>query len=170
MQYLGKDTISQLLKTLGVKNRIILFSHDNTTISQAYSSFNKDFDNSFIGLKIDQIINFDWKKEITDSNKIEGTGQLNELLLLNLKKNEAHFVIEKFDKYTMVTITMYPENRLEIQIPRILQLLTFLKTYYTDNSILPSTVMGNTISLEVNNIYNELLDYMENQQPNQDTY
>lgn len=162
---LNVDIMPEVLNSLKVNNRIVLVSKDMQIVSNTFTNV-KTLQNGILCLKGELLANVIGRKTLNKAISNEHKSycieqELRHPVFADLSDKEALLEITNMREYSILTITLYPENRLIRQLPRILEIISMFKEQYEDNPKIPEALFGTIISLEVNSIYNDLKAYLQ---------
>lgn len=162
--YVGIDFVPELMDSVRVQNRIVIVSSDKETINRAFTSL-EDVELNLKGLRNIELTNVISKKvldflTVEEDSYYEYSGELAEDFLPELEDRKVHFSIRN-GKRLVITITFYPDNVLEENKDRMLQLIRGLNRHFDKHPETVKSILGLAYSLELKSIVNELLPYID---------
>lgn len=158
-KFLRQDIIPSLIEALSTKNRIVLLAKKDNVIAHAFSSIGVGSLNpgKWVGLKLSDFVGHQLPiSENISHQKIE----LSQAFIPVYLRGDADFSLECNGAYKIVTISIFPEHNFSEKMPRILTLISSLKSQFDDNPSLSQTVLGAWVYNEVNELYDELEEFI----------
>ena len=155
------EVLPKILDGLSRSNTLIILSRDGKTIHQSFSSVNRLIFNptELSGKELSQMFSQDVIDRIFLNNKLEEMVNLNYDLIPISFHGKCNLIVERLPNQYYLEIQLEQENRFELQLPRIMSLLSCIQTQLQDNPQLMSTILGRSILLETESILNEMKKY-----------
>lgn len=168
--FVGMEFVPELMDSIRVKNRIVIVSSDKLTINRAFANI-EDLDLNVKGLDRQPLAWVVSQKVLTflmaeEGSYYEYTGELSHAVFPTLENRKAHFSVRN-GKHIVVTITLYPDNVIEENKDRMLQLIRGLNQHFQTHPETVKSILGLAYSLELKNIVEQLLPYINSKFPPQ---
>lgn len=168
--YVGMEFIPELMDSIKVNNRIVLVSSDKLTINRGFANI-EDLNVNIKGL-INQPVSWVISQRVLtfliaeEGSYYEYTGELSAAVFPTLENRKAHFSV-KNGKHLIVTITLYPDNVIEENKDRLLQLVRGLNQHFENHPEAVKSLHGLAYSLELKSLADQLLPYINKKFPPQ---
>lgn len=160
-KYIGGHLMPKILDLLDKKNRIVLLSKDKEMVSHYFDTINggiqQDF--NFVGQNLNVFFETDKLYELKEDESLKFNANLKHKLIPLQLKGNAEFELTLIQDYLIVTIDTSHEERLRSQMPRILCLLSCVKSQYEDNPHLADSILGKTVITELDIIFSEYKEF-----------
>ena len=156
-KYMNSELIPKVLDLLTKRNRMVLLSKNQTTISHYYDTVSSGIDQgkSLIGQNINAFINPAQLQLLSELNSVSYTKDFQNDNLVAELNGKINISAEVFEDHLILVIDLSKEKEYTDHLPRILTLLSCIKSQYDDNPELAGTVLGRTVSTEINSIFKE---------------
>ncbi len=154
-EYLDSKTLISILSAYRLNNRILILSKNGKTVNHIFL-LSEDViirPESIKGKSISELF-INYKNE----DKLKVT--LNPHIFLSNHQRFAYLEVTKTTELTILTATIVPEEKIEKLLPRILGLISTMAEQQADSPKVYNSVIESAISIEANELYNELKDYM----------
>lgn len=156
-KYLDQDSLTDILDSFGLKNRVLILSKNGMTVSHVSILSEEVFVNSddIIGKRITDLF-----LDYENTNGQNLSVKLNPKFFVSHQEQNALLEIKKIERFTIYALTIHPEHVFKNLIPRILTLISTIRDECMDSPELYNSVIGNTISYEANDLYRLLKAYI----------
>ncbi len=154
-EYLDSKTLISILSAYRLNNRILILSKNGKTVNHIFLLSEEVIirPESIKGKSISELF-INYKNE----DKLKVT--LNPHIFLSNHQRFAYLEVTKTTELTILTATIVPEEKIEKLLPRILGLISTMAEQQADSPKVYNSVIESAISIEANELYNELKDYM----------